>query len=269
MTEYKSVLERVGSSAPEPDLELERILRRRDRRRRNQRFAAGVVGIGVFAAAVLVVLSGGSLDRTGTPVLPAGSGTTGPAETGPAVSNCVVTRCTETGPAEIGPAETGPTVPVGEFSTDSLLDLETGEMTPLPFLAGGKNGDLGRNGYAVSPDGSEVAYYVGADPEGMDDGPRGLFVARIDGTHARQIDNAIVPGVSDTLYNTGPAWSPDGTKIAYVGRPSRDVGSNIFVVDLASGVNTQVTFETVPVSGTAFSPDGSSIVYFANLPGGS
>ena len=42
---------------------------------------------------------------------------------------------------------------------DRLFDLETGEMTPLPnsIIA------TGRNGYAISPNGSEVAYYGPAE----------------------------------------------------------------------------------------------------------
>jgi len=55
VTEYRSVLERAGSNAPLPDLQLERILRRRDRKRRNQRIAAGIVGFAVFLAAIALV----------------------------------------------------------------------------------------------------------------------------------------------------------------------------------------------------------------------
>lgn len=65
-----------------PDDAYEALLRRRDRTRRNQRIAAGVVGLAVFVAAVLVVTSVGSLDRTQAPVVPGGAGT-GPAETTP------------------------------------------------------------------------------------------------------------------------------------------------------------------------------------------
>jgi len=55
----------------------ERLVRRRDRKRRNRRIAAGVVGIAVFVAAVWIVTSGLSFDRTQTPAA------TGPAETAP------------------------------------------------------------------------------------------------------------------------------------------------------------------------------------------
>jgi hypothetical protein len=65
-----------------PEPAWERLVLRRDRKRRNQRIAAGVVGIAVFVAAVWIVTSVGSLDRSETSV-PAVSGTTGPAETGP------------------------------------------------------------------------------------------------------------------------------------------------------------------------------------------
>jgi hypothetical protein len=60
----------------------ERLVRRRDRKRRNQRITAGVVGITVFVAAVWIVTSGGVFDRSETSVVPAGE-VTGPAETAP------------------------------------------------------------------------------------------------------------------------------------------------------------------------------------------
>jgi hypothetical protein len=105
VTEYRSVLERLASHAPEPDLELERILRRRDRKRRNQRIAAGVVGIAVFVAAVWIVRDVALLDRSETSVIPGGSSTTGPAETGP---------------AETGPAYNGPTYTLGPVTQEDI-----------------------------------------------------------------------------------------------------------------------------------------------------
>jgi Tol biopolymer transport system component len=67
-----------------------------------------------------------------------------------------------------------------------------------------------------------------------------------------------------------PAWSPDGSKIAYVGQRGSEP-ANIFVLDLATDVSAQVTFEPEGVfekqNGFPFSftPDGASIVYNATI----
>jgi Tol biopolymer transport system component len=224
--------ERAAKSVVVPDGRFEDLLERRDRKRLNQRITAGVVGIAVFAAAIWIVTSVGAFDRTQTPAVPGG-----------------VT----------GPAVTGPTGDIGAVpKTDFLLDLNTGEMTPLPESIVGTE-DL-TAGYAVSPDGSEVAYYGRAEK-----GSTQVFVANLDGTHVRQITHN---AVARLIWST-PEWSPDGTKIAYVGHRTGDVTGRGFVIDLASGVTTQVTSDTEKVGGIQFSPDGSSILYTASdLPNG-
>src|SRR5262245_37543758 len=50
-----------------PEPAWDRLIRRRERKRLNQRITAGVVGIAVFLAAVWIVTSAGSLDRTQKP----------------------------------------------------------------------------------------------------------------------------------------------------------------------------------------------------------
>ncbi len=61
---------RAAMSVDGPDHPYDTLLRRRDRKRRNQRITAGVVGIAVFVAAVWVVTTAGSFDRTTTPANP-------------------------------------------------------------------------------------------------------------------------------------------------------------------------------------------------------
>ena len=85
MIDERERYERAFQQFQMPEPAWDRLIGRRDRRRRNQRIAAGVVGIGIFVAAVLVVTSVGSFDRTQTPVVPGGA-ETGPAETGPSVA---------------------------------------------------------------------------------------------------------------------------------------------------------------------------------------
>ena len=64
MNETRDLLERVGERFTFPDEAFERMQRRRDRKRRNQRIAAGVVGIAVFLAAIWIIATGGPIDRT-------------------------------------------------------------------------------------------------------------------------------------------------------------------------------------------------------------
>ena len=79
------VLDRLAPLFEAPEPSFEAFLRRRDRKRRNQRIAAGVVGIAVFVAAVWVVTTGGAFDRTQTPAVPGGA-STGPT-VGPSLSS--------------------------------------------------------------------------------------------------------------------------------------------------------------------------------------
>ena len=82
MSDTRDLLRRGGEGfAPRQGI-MDSLIRRRDRKRRNQRIAAGVVGIAVFVPAVWIVTSVGSLDRSETTVVPGGH-VTGPAETGP------------------------------------------------------------------------------------------------------------------------------------------------------------------------------------------
>jgi Tol biopolymer transport system component len=213
-------IERAAERFKVPDGALERLIRRRDRKRRNQRIAAGAVGIAVFVAAVWVVTTGGSFNRTQQPAI-----------------------------------QPTPTPPAGTASeTAYLIDLNTGEMTPLPMSI------AGNFGYAVSPDGTMVAY-------SSHTGTPQIFIASLDGTDVQQVTH-------DQRGAADPDWSPDGAAIAYESGPyplgDGDV-SNIFVVDLATGETSQVTHEK-PTTETClfcpqgaaypqFSPNGTSIVY--------
>jgi hypothetical protein len=76
MSQLKELLDQEAYRIEADQDALESTLRRRDHKRRNQRIAAGVVGIAVFVAAIWIVTSVGSLDRSETPAVP------GPAETG-------------------------------------------------------------------------------------------------------------------------------------------------------------------------------------------
>jgi Tol biopolymer transport system component len=131
-----------------------------------------------------------------------------------------------------------------------LLDLATGETTPLPEgLAEGTT-------YVASPDGARLAYarqrYV---PGGS------VEIANLDGTDVRTIEPSEGRAISD-----GARWSPDGTMLVY--QESAGIGAlgSLFVHDLASGDRTKLT-DLQPASGywfwisASFSPDGRQVIF--------
>jgi Tol biopolymer transport system component len=209
------VLERFAPLFPAPEPSFERFLRRRERKLRNQRIAAGVVAMMLFVVPAMLFAVLITANRTRTPAAP------------------------------------GPSVP-GVPEVDFVIDLNTGEMDPLPRAILRSLGPDGARPfqspgqYAASPDGSRLAY-VGTG----DDGSPQIFIASIDGSGVRQVTQHPVGSLS-------PAWSPDGTRIAYVGnRPS--LGGNLFVLDVATGESTKITDESA--WGPQFTPDGSSLLY--------
>ena len=128
------VLERFAPLFEAPDPSFERFLHRRDRKRRNQRIAAGVVGIAFFVAAVWIVTTGGAFDRTRTP-----------ASTGPTVA----------------PDVTGPVGLIGlppEGATPSTP--ERGELV-LIAVFGHSGGDPGRFHFNVYADGRLIWQRLG------------------------------------------------------------------------------------------------------------
>ena len=244
-------LERIARRVAVPEPAYERMLRRRDHNRRSQRIGAGAVGITVFAAMVWIV-------ATSVPFDP-------PGKTGKQPGTSVAPSATDAPPVEpvpprsaFGPLTTAPWVGGTALpEVDYVIDLNTGATTPLPdaiirsSLRRTDEGSLGPH-YAVSRDGAQLAY-VGTG----DDGVPQIFVAGIDGSRIRQVTH-------DPVGADWPAWSPDGTRIAYLGSSSSsDLVSDrdLLVLDVATGVSTRVADGVAFPSGLQFTPDGSSLVY--------
>ena len=123
-----STLERIAGRIPMPEPAYERFLVRSDRRRRNQRITAGVVGIAVFVVAVWIVTNEGWWDRR--------EGTT-PAETGPRVTAHPYVGTTYT-LAPVSPKD----IALGESFMNAWLDGD-GEAAASMFTREGTFDGLG------------------------------------------------------------------------------------------------------------------------------
>jgi Tol biopolymer transport system component len=261
MSDTKELLERAWRQAPQPENVMNSLIRRRDRKRRNQRIAAGVVGIAVFVAAIWVVTNGGAFDRTKTPAAP------------------------------------GPSMVPRALEVDYVIDLNTGMMTPLPeaiirSLGDGRPHTVGR--YAASPDGSTLAY-VAQD----DDGRFQVFVADLDGSGIRQVTYDPVEATSPAWspdgmriayegYGSGgargmfvldvatgeatkvinvpgsgtwPTFTPDGSSIVYTG------GTNLRIVPVTGGSSSLLVEPRGGIADSgqgSISPDGSLVTYLGS-----
>ena len=112
---------------------------------------------------------------------------------------------------------------------------------------------------AWSPDGTKVAYaaQITRDSFLQDEGE--IFVTNADGTNRVQLTRQ-----GDIRYlNSSPAWSPDGTKIAFVASISRlPLSAGIDLMD-ADGTN-RVDTEAYESHSPAWSPDGTKIAFITD-----
>lgn len=206
-----------------PEGSFDRLVHRRVRRKRNQRIAAGVVGI---AAALAVALTGASLIRSEP--RPADPSPTPPARNGELVS--IQGPFWEPGsdPALVAvDPETGDTRTLYTCDQECYLSTEawSSDGSELVFSSGGSLFvlDVASGGTrtlapvkageaAFSPDGQRIAYQASKK------WPHGFFVTRRDGGEPMALD----------VLKDRPlewfAWLPGGRSIAYFEHGSFDFG---------------------------------------------
>jgi Tol biopolymer transport system component len=246
-----------------PDGLFDDLLRRRDRKRRNQRIAAGVVGIAVFVAAVWIVTSGLSFDRTEQPA--------------------------------IQPTPS-PTAFPGYHHNGEILVLKDGAFTQIDPVTGnvvtGNGVELPVapvSDFAWSPDGMDLAYAAqggvqvmdmatGASREIMSGAAHGSLAWSSDGSRIAVAHDGMIElidpegGNRSTLVELAgivqPTWSPDGERIAfraYSGERSDE--RSLYVIDRDGSNLTDLlgpAHNWLGFFDPAWSPDGSRIAYFAS-----
>ena len=271
MSDPRSLLERESRRFIQPDGAFERLVHRRDRKRRNKRIAAGIVGIAVFVAAVWIVTNGGAFNRTQQPAIqPTPSPTAIPGfhhngeilvlkdgaftQIDPVTGNVVKGNGVELPVAhrvsDFAWSPDGMDLAYAAHGSVQVVDVATGASREIMRC------ETHWCSLSWSPDGSRIAVANGKsgsstrldliDPEG--------------GNRSTLVDSTLVelPGIGEAT------WSPDGERIAFV----VSGGRSLYVIDRDGSDLTHLLgpapHDSIGFLDPAWSPDGSRIAYIAS-----
>jgi dipeptidyl aminopeptidase/acylaminoacyl peptidase len=229
--EHDLIDQAVLALAPQ-EPSIEGLWRRRDRKRRNQRLAAGAVGL---ALGIAVMALGAAFLRAA-----------GESETGTWPPPSITTT---------------PIVQPGEVLEDPYprdnptyivaVDVATGARRTV---AGCKDGCRLLTPFDASADGGWIAYHLANCEEGEcgpSDPQGGLWVVGADGS-----PRSVAPGFNDAPW----VWSPTGAQLAYA-----DV-DELILLDPATREHTRIAIAAGPIRTIAWGPDGRSIAYSVEPP---
>ena len=90
-----------------------------------------------------------------------------------------------------------------------------------------------------------------------------IYIFHIDSERLQQVTD-------DTYDDRDPAWSPDGTRIAFSSDRTRfgiDGAYNLFAYDLRQGGLSYITYGDRIDFGPSWSPDGDWLVFSSTVPG--
>ncbi len=99
-----------------------------------------------------------------------------------------------------------------------------------------------------SPDGKKIAYV--SDEAGNKE----IYIMNADGSQINRVTN-------NKVEDRDPSWSPDGTKLLYASDPTGKHSLELFVRDLKTNKDTQLSDAANDSYSPSFSPDGKLIVF--------
>jgi len=126
---------------------------------------------------------------------------------------------------------------------------------------GGAEREVSRvwGGLDWSPDGRYLAV-ADADGEGQ---PTLIWLIGVDGRERRQLT---VPPANGSVYDTYPRFSPDGRSILFL-RWRSGVSGDLFIVDIETRRERQLTFDSRTITGLSWTSDGQEILFVSNRDG--
>lgn len=228
MTEYTTLFEQAGARFEVPDLPLEGMLRRRDRKRRNQRIAAGAVGIAIAIAIM-------------------------------ALGSAVLRSAREPQPAD-WPSPQITATPIVQRGEVLTLPLDLGSLVATDTSTGAERtivrcqSDCALiSDFGASADGGWVAYNVitcmgACDPVEPE---AGLWIAGAQGP-PRHVPTA--------NWENPRSWSPAGGQLAFAD------GSKLILWDPVDWEGTRIATADGYIAAIEWGPDGRSIAYSVQAP---
>jgi dipeptidyl aminopeptidase/acylaminoacyl peptidase len=136
-----------------------------------------------------------------------------------------------------------PSFAADKLTIDHILKLQT-------------PGDL-----KISPDNEWVAYIVDRNDEKKDEGFSQLWTTSTDG-------KVTIPLTSPFAGVSKPAWNPDGSSVAFIGKRGDDDDdkNQVWLLDRRGGEARQYTHVKQGVEDFVWSPDGKNMVLIIRDP---